>query len=298
MYPLFLAAGALSGLMGAPAIARIGGTDNPARWYGISMLLQMLAATLFALLVPSVVQPAFGPMSAVGAMAVMYLPCILAAPFIDSRIPLRKEPIAPAAAPDAVARIGGAKSSLVPLLAAFVGSTLYAIGGVAFWIFLERMGRANGVAPPFIGLTVALGTVAAAASASAAAAFARNLRLILTAGVIAGVVGFLAMLDRSPAAFLTSACLFNISWGASVPAFQAVMRTADTSGRYYVAGPATIFLAAVVTGPVAGHVAGSFGYGGVVAFSIAACGLALALGRYACLRIDSRLRPGSLPLVH
>lgn len=280
LYLLFALAGAFAGLMGGPANARIGLTATPARWWSVSMVFQMIVAAVFSVAVTWILQPRFGPLVALTGMAVMFLPCVIAA--LGLRRPV---PAATAAqfAAQPLARAGPVTQTGVsrPLAAAFAGSTLFALGGVAYWIFLERMAHGAAVSSGFVGVAIAVGTVAAAASAALAATLARHLRLLIVLGSAAGVAGYAAMLRPSAAIVLASACLFNVAWGILVPAYQAIIRRADAASRYFVAGPATIFLAGVAAGPVAGSVAQAYGYDAVMILSICVTALGLLLALYA-----------------
>lgn len=280
LYLLFALAGAFAGLMGGPANARIGLTATPAKWWSVSMVFQMVVAAVFSVAVTWFLQPRFGPLVALTGMAVMFLPCVIAAWGLQRRAPAT--PTAELAATP-TERAGSVAQAGVsrPLAAAFAGSTLFALGGVAYWIFLERMAHGASVDRGFVGVAIAVGTVAAAGSAALAASLARHLRLLLVLGSTAGIVGYAAMLRPSAAIVLASACLFNVAWGMLVPVYQAVIRRSDAARRYFVAGPATIFLAGVTAGPVAGVVAQVYGYDAVMFLSIGVTAAGLALGLYA-----------------
>lgn len=288
LYALFALAGAFAGVLGGPSNARIGQTPNPARWWSLSMSFQMVVAALYSIALTWWLQPRYGTLVALPAMALMFAPCIVAAILGRRELAAAGAGIVAARAEDTVNTASPTGASLLPLVAAFAGSMLYALGGVAYWIFVERMAREAGVSAQFVGVAIGLSTIAAAASAAIAAALARRLRLILVVGAIAGVLAYAAMFEPSATTVVLSACLFNVAWGMLVPALQSVIRGADPTHRYFVAGPATIFVGGVAAGPIAGAVAQASGYDAVMGLSIVLTVVALVLGLTAYAATRSR----------
>jgi hypothetical protein len=278
VYALFALAGAFAGFLGGPSNARIGQAPNPARWWSLSMSFQMVVAALYSIALTWWLQPRYGTLVALPAMALMFAPCIVAAIVSRRDLAAASAGVSTSHAEVEVSASEAAGASRLPLAAAFVASTLYALGGVAYWIFVERMAREAGVSAQFVGVAVGLSTIAAAASAAIAAAMARRLRLILVIGATAGVIAYAVMLEASAATVVLSAVLFNVAWGMLVPGLQSVIRGADHTNRFFVAGPATIFVGGVTAGPIAGAVAQAYGYDAVMELSIALTLAALLLG--------------------
>jgi len=297
IYLLFGFAGLCAGLMGGPANARIGQSANPTRWWSLSMAFQMVAAAVFSVTVTSVLQPLFGAVVGLTSMAAMFLPCVVAAFAYPRSSPASQAVTLRNASKPTPPPFTG-KTRLVPLIAAFMASTFFALGGVAYWIFIERIAHEASISNATIGIAIGLSTVAAAGAAAGAAAFSRRLRLLMIVGSASGLLGYAAMLQPGTDTLFASTCLFNIAWGTLVPAFQAVIRGTDESGRFYVAGPATIFLAAVAAGPTAGAMAQSFGYDAVMLLSMSVTAIALVLGLYAfaAMRLHDRATPVTHPI--
>lgn len=278
LYVLFALAGAFAGVMGGPSNARIGRSANPGRWWSLSMSFQMVVAALYSVGVTAVLQPRFGALSALAAMTLMFLPCLIAA--IGARRDLAETSSVVCENTDVRARVarGPGVAGRGPLIAAFTGATLYAFGAVAYWIFLERMAREASVSAGLIGVAIGVSTMCAAAAAALAAALARRLRLVLVIGSLAGLLSYAVMLQPSAVTVFASACLYNVGWGMLIPGFQSVIRGADHTDRLFVAGPATVFVSAVVAGPLAGLVAQFYGYRAVMILCILVTLVAFALG--------------------
>ncbi len=277
IYGVFLIAGLFSGLLSGPSNASLGFSSAPARWYGISMLCQNLAAGVFAWVVPTFFQPRFGPLAALTAMTVMYLPCIVVGWLI--RAPVHRVDSGEQRAP--LAQFAAGARRWASLYAAFVGTILIAASAVAYWLFLERMGEAAKIPASFVGFSIAVSSATGIVGALLAATAGRRLPGLFSVGLTTGIVSYLLMLVPGASFFLASACLFNFAWGLSMPLFQAIIRRADFTNRLFVASSATIFLAGVATGPLAGHVAELWGYGAVLYLCALSWIVALALGLYA-----------------
>jgi len=278
IYAVFLLAGVFSGLMSGPSNASLGFSSSPSRWYGISMVWQNVTAAAYYFIVPSWIQPHFGSQAAFTATAVMFFPCIVAGWFLRRSA----QPLASPQHSVSVSRTAGGVKSWIVLCTAFAAAILVASGGVAFWLFLERLGKVAGIPESFIGLSLAIANMAALAGAVLSATVRTKFAASLSFGLLSGVVGFILMLVPSAPFFLASVCMYAFAWSLGMPVLQAVIRHADFTNRLFVASPSTVFIAAVVTGPVAGRIAELWGYHAAVYFSVGSWILALVCALYAC----------------
>lgn len=273
VYLAFALAGVFSGVMGGTGHAVIGAAAVPARWYGISMAFQMAAAALFALSVPTLLVPAFGPDAMLAAMAVLYLPCIVSAALLGSR--QRALPAITTRPPAPETRTQGPG---LELMIAFCACLVYSMAAVAYWIFLERMGNSAGVSARFIGVSLAVSSFLAIGGAAIASRSSSRIVATFTLGIALGVASYVLALVPGNLAFLASVCAFNLSWSMSIPMLQTVIRRADRTNRLFIANQAPVFIAGTVTGPVAGYFAATSGFSGVMFFSAGATVLAFLLG--------------------
>jgi hypothetical protein len=280
IYGVFVLAGLFSALLGAPSNAVLGFSSFPGRWFGISMVFQMAVAAIFALTVPAHLQAKFGAAGAFAAMAATFLPCIAAAWLIP-----RGASSYAAAVTEEAADAQKAPDSLLqrpwgPLIAAFTAAVLFTGAANAYWIFVERIGAQAHITPAFIGFSVAISNVTGVVGAIAVVWAARRLRALLIGGLLAGIVGYALMVVPSPQHFLISVCLYNFAWGIALPIFLTLIRAVDFTNRLFVAGSATVFLPAVIIGPLAGALAEQSGYQSVIYVCGGLCAASLLLGLY------------------
>ena len=167
----------------------------------------------------------------------------------------------------------------IPALVALVAAISFNAGVFAFWNFLERIGYAQGIDETFIGLSVSILSVMTIVTALIAAwltdrVSARNLTLVGSAMILAGL--FLTI-DHGRTLYLVGATLFSAGWGVAQPAYCAIARRVDVSGRIFTASLAATGIGTAIGSALGGEIAASFGYLALAALSAAFFMAALAI---------------------
>lgn len=260
VYGLFAAIGLAAGAAGALGNAGIGRLPEAARWFGVSAALQLVIAAVYGLAGPILLARVLGAEGALGAVALAFVPCVVASWWLrDTRAARTTGGQGVSASRRAAG--GGDKRALACAFAAFF---LYVLPMSSFWIFAERVGEGKGVPAGWIATGVAAGIASAVTGSILFSAISRRLRLA-AALTLGGALGSYALLMvPSVPAFVAGVVLFNIAWGMAVPAFLSIIRAVDFTNRLYVSGTAMILLASTVAGPPAALVVGRFGLDGLL----------------------------------
>ncbi len=271
---IFALVGVTKGLIFVPTFASLGDATNPDRGYGVSVAFQSLMAAAAAAPLAAWVMPAYGvqglfvtvaAVTATGLVACGWLPA-------EGRV-------------DRTAHRGSDRPlwSLAAVPAVVALAALMAFGGgvAAFWFFVERIGTARGVSPAFIGLTLSITALSGILTSSIVAWIGGRVSSlnIIAVGLATIWAGYGALALAPTPGFVLCNLLFALGWGLSTPAFWALLRKVDATGRLFVAAAAASGLAAVLVGAVAGPVIERGGYTGLTVFSggLLLVGFALAV---------------------
>lgn len=266
-----LVTGIGEGMASSLALVILSDTRNPDRGFALAIAAPIFVGLLaFQALPPLVIR--FGYPGVVLSLAVMAACFLLLTPLL----PRRGRPAAATAGTHAPMTRGAARW----VIAGLAGTTVYHVGLVAVWAFVERMGHSAGLAAAAVGN--ALGTAVIfglAGSLIAAAVGARYGRLwpLLLAAVGQCAALFLLGGAMSGMDLTTATALFQLLWLMSVPYQIAVIASADASGRFFVLALACQ-AAGVTLGPtLAGHLIEGNDYNAVRLLSgvCIACGTAL-----------------------
>lgn len=258
--------GILKGCFGAPAFAALGDSTSPDRAYGLSVVLQGVLAAAIAFPISGLIVPRFGVSGLFVFLACVYATGVLAARWMPraGRVAAAQGEGAPAALPLL------SRAAVAPLIA-LVATALFVGGILAFWYFVERIGTARGVAPAIIGMTISV-TALCSVMTSALNTWLGG-RLPTTAFIAAGtallLAGYAVLAFPGSIPFMICNLLFALGWGFAQPAYWAVARLVDRTGRLFVAAPAASGIAGVAIGVIAGPVIETGGYSGLLWFSAA-----------------------------
>lgn len=268
---LFLALGLFKGGFGAPAFACLGDSSNPDRSYALSSVLQGLLAAAAAAPVASFIIPKYGVAGLFVFLGATYATGIagcLALPRAG-RVPSLRRNDDGSAAPLL-------STSALPPAAAALASATFTAGVLSFWYFVERIGVARGVPAAFIGVTISVTALAGILTSGVNIWLGGRLPSLafVAAGTVLLLASYAVLAAPGDTAFLLCNLLFALGWGFASPAYWAIVRTVDATGRLFVAAPAASGAAGVGVGLIAGPVIEHGGYQGLLIFSAALFGLA------------------------
>lgn len=253
---LFGLAGLAAGAVAAPGNGTIGLSVLPARWFGISSLITLGSAALYAVAGPNLIEPGLGAAGALASLALFFLVCSVAALFIAKR-----GPSASAGRDAGGLWSAGTRRERAALAASFLALILFAVPAVSYWVFIERIGTGFGLTSRFISITITSGLIAAAVGPLITAALAHRLLTVCLGGVGLALFSYaLLLFPGSRWSFFASFVLFNIAWGIMAPGLFSVIRRADFTNRFYLASGAGILVSNTLAGPPAGLIVEVFGY--------------------------------------
>lgn len=287
---LFALLGLIKGGLGIPAFASLGDSSNPDRNYGVSVGFQALLSAAVTAPAAGYIIPRFGVVGLFLTIAAIVASGLAACHWLPREgIVRRGDAVEPSALrPRAKMIAPAALPAWLGLLAigAFTGGIL------GFWYFIERIGVDHGVSRAVIGLTLSLCSLATIATASIVAWLGGRLPSLtfVFAGSLLTLLGFGSLQFAGEAAYIAGSVAFAMGWGLAQPAYYAVIRKVDSTGRLFVAAPAAGGAAGVGIGMIAGPIIESGGYGAMITTS----GMLLILGALglACAQfVHTRLRP-------
>lgn len=266
--------GVLKGCFGAPAFAALGDSSSPDRAYGLSVVLQGVLAAAIAFPISGFIVPRFG----VSGLFV-FLACVYATGLLAARWMPRAGHVTVAASEDMSADPSLFSRAAVAPLIALIATALFVGGILAFWYFVERIGTARGVAPAIIGMTISVTALCSVITSALNTWLGGRLPTIafIAAGTALLLAAYAVLAFPGAVPFMICNLLFALGWGFAQPAYWAVGRLVDRTGRLFVAAPAASGIAGVVIGLIAGPVIETSGYAGLLWFSAALMIIAMLL---------------------
>lgn len=271
---VFSGLGLATGIAGAVAFASLGDIPHTDRAFGASVIAQAIVPAVVAFPLAGWIIPKFGPSGMFIALAVVS-GCAWAA--CAGIPPKAQRATRKMGAPDAPPIFS---ADALPAAIALIGKTLFGAGILGFWYFMERMGTARGVSLETIGILVSVCSLSSILTAGLIAWLDDRFSTLgyVSAGSLLLLIAYALMQIPSQEAYVVSTQLFAMGWGLAQPAYFALIRKVDGTGRLFVAAPATVGLAGVLIGLAAGPVIGAFGYPGLMLVS---AGLIIAAGFFA-----------------
>jgi predicted MFS family arabinose efflux permease len=229
------------------AIACIGDSDEPDRWYAWAWFMQAIVGTGLSYLMPrlgAIGQDFDASMRLIAAIVLLLMPLALTLPNrgVKSGAP------------------GGSSGGHLPAayLALVFGMAVIVLVFVAesgLWSFLDRIVVSAGHDREFAGLVVAVSFVGAAAGSSIAGVMGIQLgRLLPMAVSILASIGAAALFYVSGDRFslLLAAFVYGVAWNLGAPYRMALVAEADISGRFVTMIPGMQALGSVIGPALAG----------------------------------------------
>ncbi|WP_157976556.1 MFS transporter [Parahaliea mediterranea] len=222
----------LTGLGGGAAysIALTVLADEPkaARYFGFSVAAQVSFQVVGMLLLP-----AFTEAHGFAAVLVLLLVLDVVGLFLSALLPPRGL-LSPQ-------RVRHGPLLRVPAVLALLGCFMFFFNVGAVWAFIERMGSAAGLAPDFIGLSLAVGVSFGIPGALAGSwcddRFGQIVPLTLGSVIMLGSIALLSMSLTGPA-YMVALALYNFSWNFCLTFQYAAVQRVDDSGRGVAVAPA------------------------------------------------------------
>lgn len=281
---LFVAGLAGGGLFGLATIS-LADTHEPDRNLGIGTFAQVVLPAAVVLLLPIAVIPRWGFGGLMWALGAMPAFAIFLVPWI-----VRHSSKSTEQQSTSVAQIPA--SVILPALA---GALVFHSAASAVWAFYERVGDASGVAPEAIGAVLSVALLAGGAG-SLVPVFLHARIGRLTPIVASALVQLacLASLILAPSiSYLVAGPVFMFAWTVSIIFQLGNIAALDSTGRYSVAIPAVVGVAAIIGPTLGGALAtdGSFSRlllvaGALIVFSTLPAGIANRKTAVAELAID------------
>lgn len=260
VFALFAVLGIIKAALGIPAFASLGDGSNPDRNYGVSVGFQGLLAAIVTAPSAAYIIPNFGVPGLFLTIATLVATGLLVSQWLPREgIGRRRLEVGSIAE--------SSRSSPLPALIALLALAIFTSSILGFWYFIERIGVDRGVPPSLIGLSLSAISIASILTASLVAWLGgrfSSLTFVAT-GTMLLVAGFAFTSLSGNAAYIAGTMIFAMGWGLAQPAYYAVVRKVDPTGRLFVAAPAAGGLAGVAIGMAAGPVIEAAGYSGLTA---------------------------------
>ncbi len=272
VFALFAVLGIIKAALGIPAFASLGDGSNPDRNYGVSVGFQGLLAASVTAPSAAFIIPRYGVPGLFLTIAIVVASGLVASKWLPRRGRAKASHVIPVGDEGA--------GSAIPALIALLALALFTSAILGFWYFIERIGTGRGVPPGTIGLTLSAISLASIVTASVVAWLGGRFSSLtfVCLGTTLLVAAFAAMHLDGNAAYITSAMMFAMGWGLSQPAYYALVRKVDSTGRLFVAAPAAGGIAGVAIGVAAGPVIEQAGYLGMVTTCATLALVAAAMG--------------------
>jgi len=239
---LFIAGLGGGGLFGIATISLLDGRF-PDRNLGIGTFAQVVVPAIVVLLLPITVIPKWGFQGLMVTLAVLPAVALLLLPWVIRQ--------SHKAAINTSEKIEHAPMSVA--IIALGGALLFHSAAAAVWAFYERIGDANGVAPGTVGIVLSAALIAGGAGSLVPVFLhARIGRIfVILAAAAVQIACMLGLMFAPAASYPFAGPLFMFAWTASIIFQLGGLAAVDVSGRYSVAIPAVLGVAAIV-GPAAG----------------------------------------------
>ena len=277
---LFGLFGMFKSMLGVPAFACLGDTENPDRSFGIAAVVQAISATILVAPVATYLIPAFGSPGVFILLGLLLLSGLLVVWFIPADG--QAESASRSADAMSVQEPEGApflSRAAIPAYVMLFASALFTAGLVGFWYFVERIGVAKGISPSTIGLTLSAGSLGSIVAASLFAWLSQRVK-----GVVFLLVGsslllscFVMLQFSGVMPFVLANILFSLGWGLSQPPYWSILSQVDATKRLFVAAPMTGGVAAALIGVFSGPIIDAYGFNGMIAFSAISVVVAMSL---------------------
>lgn len=289
---LFAVLGLLKGSLGIPAFASLGDSSNPDRNYGVSIGFQAFLSAAVTIPAAAWVIPRYGVSGLFTTLAAIIATGILICAWLP-----RSGLDVPTSA-DSGSRGAIFSAAALPAWIALLSAAAFTGGILGFWYFIERIGVERGVGHGLIGVTLSLCSLATIVTAAIVAWLGGRLSSFTFVGVgtLLLLFGFGSLQFAGSAAYIAGALGFALGWGMAQPAYYAVLRKVDVTGRLFVAAPAASGLAGVTIGIVAGPIIEAGGYAAMIMTS-AILVLVAAGSLLASQSISGRAAPGTASAV-
>jgi len=239
---LFFAGFGGGGLFGIATISLVD-TRRPDRNIGIGSFAQVMLPALIVLLLPIAVIPRWGFGGLMLTLALLPAITLILLPWI---VRSSNKAIAQKSTSD-----NRAHSTTV--IAALAGALVFHTAAAATWAFYERVGDASGITPETVGAVLSVALLASGAGSLVPVFLhARYGRLLPIFAAAILQVACLASLILAPTnSYLIAGPVFMFAWTVSIIFQFGNVAALDVSGRYSVAIPAVLGVAAII-GPTLG----------------------------------------------
>jgi hypothetical protein len=257
------------GFPGAVSFAYLGNTQNPDRAYGASVMAQSLLPAIAAIPLSSWIVPAYGAVGLFVSLALLTGVGLIACRWLPAHS--NEKTARQVSAADAPFTF----ESVLPPSIALLASVLITAGIIGFWIFIGRIGASMGVSHDLVGLAVSLSALATMLTATLVTWLGGRLSSLTFALTGVGMIigGYILTLGHGGLAYTSGTMLYALGWGFAQPGYWAVLRKVDVTGRLFVAAPATVGIAGVGIGLLAGP---AIEHGGFPDLIILCAGLVVA----------------------
>lgn len=239
---LFLAGLAGGGLFGIATISLLD-TKRPDRNLGIGTFAQVMLPALIVLVLPMTIIPIWGFGGLMLTLAALPTITLLLVPWIvrqsDKTIQVQSQ--------------AADQPATVAVMLALGGALVFHTAAAATWAFYERVGDASGIPPDTVGVVLSIALLASGAGSLVPvflhARTGRQVPIFVAAML---QLASLASLLLAPAAtYLVAGPVFMFAWTVSIIFQLGNVAALDVTGRYSVAIPAVLGIAAII-GPTLG----------------------------------------------
>jgi len=225
-------------------------TNDPSRWYGIKVAVEVIPGAFLLLVLPSTLLPRMGVSGVIWGMIAMVL--VLSAGLLT--MPSCGNSDADQIAESGAKELSGSRGALTHVWLALICTCIYFGAASAIWSFLERMGSIGGLSPTDIGNTLALTLVFASLGSLVTGWLGsrfENIRPFLISICVLVISLVLLASFETTLDFSVAACLFSFSFGVGVPFAVAEVAKRDPDGRFVMLSVTAIGVGAMI-GPVIG----------------------------------------------
>lgn len=283
----FAVIGVLKGGLSAVSFASLGDASNPDRSFAVGTIMQAVLAAIVTYPLSSWIIPTYGAFGMFMTLALIVATGLLAGMWVPTSGPSVFATNATGEPRDTAKILSAA--AVPPLLALFA-LTLFIGGILGYWYFAERIGNARGSSPDFIGIVLSATALSSLATSAIVAWLGGRVSsfVFIWSGTGMLVGGYAMLAVPGDPAYFAATFLFGMGWGIAQPAYWAILRKVDATGKLFVAASAASGIAGVFIGLVAGPIIEAGGYTGIVVFAAALCILGMIILAFAARLGKSR----------